>query len=103
MCNRMEIDLYTYNIELQRPHGNVYTGIDRAEYEDVTRYIRFKMYARCFENMERRHTGTNVHFKRFAVRIPFLPTFILKNCFKSTFFFGDKQEKRNFHDAFYAR
>ena len=67
MCNRMGINLYTYNIELQRPHGDVYTGIDREEYEDVTRYIRFKMYARCFESMEKMHSGEENSFKRFAV------------------------------------
>ena len=67
MCNRMGINLYTYNIELQRPHGDVYTGIDREEYEDITRYIRFKMYDRCFENMEKMSSGENISFKRFAV------------------------------------
>lgn len=53
LCARMGIPLYTYHVELSRPHGTVKTGLSREAYEEETKNIRFRMYERCFEKMAR--------------------------------------------------
>ena len=45
-ATRLGLPLYSYRVLLQRPHGNVRTGISRERYEDVTKRIRFRMYRR---------------------------------------------------------
>ncbi|CAD7949128.1 unnamed protein product [Amoebophrya sp. A120] len=52
LANRLGIPLYAYTIELQRPHGDLKTGLSRERYEEVTKKIRFKMYENCFEEMK---------------------------------------------------
>ena len=41
------IRLYSYAVELQRPHGGVRTGVSRERYEEVTKRLRFCMYKRA--------------------------------------------------------
>ena len=41
---KIGIELYSYQVQLQRPHGNKKTGISREKYESVTKKIRFRMY-----------------------------------------------------------
>lgn len=53
LCEKLGVPLFSYHITLQRPHGDVKTGLDRARYEEVTKQIRFRMYGLCFEAMTR--------------------------------------------------
>eukprot|EP00040_Diaphanoeca_grandis_P030343 m.179233 g.179233 ORF g.179233 m.179233 type:complete len:827 (-) comp31964_c0_seq1:91-2571(-) len=41
---RLGLVLYSYEVEIQRPHGGLRTGVSRERYEDVTKRIRFRMY-----------------------------------------------------------
>ena len=43
-ASKIGIELYSYQIQLQRPHGTRKTGISRERYESVTKKIRFRMY-----------------------------------------------------------
>jgi len=48
LCQEVDIPLYSYWVELQRPHGDKRTGITREDYEDMTRRIRYRMYVEVF-------------------------------------------------------
>eukprot|EP00397_Hematodinium_sp_SG-2012_P027184 GEMP01028546.1.p1 GENE.GEMP01028546.1~~GEMP01028546.1.p1 ORF type:complete len:656 (+),score=127.26 GEMP01028546.1:54-2021(+) len=52
LCHALNIPLYTYWVELQRPHGDKRTGISREDYESVTRDIRYRMYIEAFNMLE---------------------------------------------------
>ncbi len=49
IASRVGIKVYSYVIELKRPHGELKTGLSRDRYEDITKDIRFRMYRRSME------------------------------------------------------
>ena len=55
VARKIGLQLYSYAMELQRPHGNVRTGISRDRYEDVTKRIRFQMYKAVTQLPVRKH------------------------------------------------
>eukprot|EP00931_Biecheleriopsis_adriatica_P046924 TRINITY_DN27008_c0_g1_i1.p1 TRINITY_DN27008_c0_g1~~TRINITY_DN27008_c0_g1_i1.p1 ORF type:complete len:792 (-),score=163.91 TRINITY_DN27008_c0_g1_i1:49-2082(-) len=50
-CSKLGVELFTYRMEIRRPHGDVRTGISRERYEEKSKELRFQMYARCFEHL----------------------------------------------------
>mmetsp|Transcript_12354 Transcript_12354/g.35038 ORF Transcript_12354/g.35038 Transcript_12354/m.35038 type:complete len:783 (+) Transcript_12354:43-2391(+) len=46
-CNRLGVNLFTYRLQIRRPHGNLRTGISRERYEEKSKELRFRMYERC--------------------------------------------------------
>ncbi|CAD7970343.1 unnamed protein product [Amoebophrya sp. A25] len=49
--NRLGLPLYCFTVSLQRPHGELKTGLSRERYEAATKDIRFRMYQQCFRKM----------------------------------------------------
>jgi tRNA(Ile)-lysidine synthase TilS/MesJ len=49
-AEKIGIPLYGFKFEIQRPHGDLDTGITREHYEEVTKEIRFKMYHNLIKN-----------------------------------------------------
>ena len=50
-CSKLGLDLLTYRLQIRRPHGTLRTGISRERYEEKSKQIRFRMYARCLEHL----------------------------------------------------
>lgn len=50
-CTQLGVDAFTYRLEIRRPHGNLRTGITRDRYEEKSKELRFRMYARCLAHM----------------------------------------------------
>ena len=46
VCQELHVELFIYEIQLARPHGDTVAGLSREEYERFTKEIRFRMY-RC--------------------------------------------------------
>jgi tRNA(Ile)-lysidine synthetase-like protein len=49
-AQKIGIPLYGFKFDIQRPHGDLDTGITRERYEEVTKEIRFKMYDNLINN-----------------------------------------------------
>lgn len=56
VCNRLGASLFIYRLQIRRPHGNLRTGISRERYEEKSKELRFRMYARCLVRL-RVHSG----------------------------------------------
>jgi len=50
-CSRLGVDLFTYRLQIRRPHGALRTGISRERYEEKSKELRFRMYERCLVHL----------------------------------------------------
>lgn len=50
-CSKLGVRLFTYRLEIRRPHGTLRTGISRERYEEKSKELRFRMYERCLAHL----------------------------------------------------
>jgi len=50
-CHSLGVELFSYRLQIRRPHGALRTGISRERYEEKTKELRFRMYECCFAHL----------------------------------------------------
>mmetsp|Transcript_36427 Transcript_36427/g.65440 ORF Transcript_36427/g.65440 Transcript_36427/m.65440 type:complete len:793 (-) Transcript_36427:107-2485(-) len=50
-CHKLGVKLFTYRLQIRRPHGSLRTGISRERYEEKSKELRFRMYRQCFAQL----------------------------------------------------
>eukprot|EP00927_Polykrikos_kofoidii_P087150 TRINITY_DN9967_c1_g5_i1.p1 TRINITY_DN9967_c1_g5~~TRINITY_DN9967_c1_g5_i1.p1 ORF type:complete len:820 (-),score=130.01 TRINITY_DN9967_c1_g5_i1:4-2463(-) len=50
-CGQLGVNVWSYRPQIRRPHGKIRTGISRERYEEKSKELRFRMYARCLARL----------------------------------------------------